>query len=54
MHAAFARDREAMEGLSVFPSALPAGHWFRDVFALAEWIRPGSLAKPEQFDPNQM
>jgi hypothetical protein len=25
-----------------------------DVFALAEWIRPGTLAKPEQFDPNQM
>ena len=36
MDAAFARDREVVAGFSAFPSALPPGHWFRDVFALAE------------------
>ena len=34
--AAFARDREAVAGFGVVPSALPPGHWFREAFALAE------------------
>jgi hypothetical protein len=27
---------------------------WRDVFELAEWFRPGTLAKPTDFDPNKM
>lgn len=40
-------------GVSDAESAKEKLEW-KDVFELAEWFRPGTLAKPANFDPNAM
>jgi len=40
-------------GVSAAESAKEKLEW-KDVFELAEWFRPGTLSKQEQFDPNAM